>query len=148
VIFPVHKTSTKERQRWQGAIEGQHLPFSVMRELQATDHVAYTVRCKRLSAVLMWLEGVDLNRLAASLLIHLPSENAAGPIRTSAERTRDLVGVVARISTLVSGDGSGFTGEIDQLSTRLELGIPADILWLAKQAKRGLERGDYLAFRR
>lgn len=148
VIFPVHKTSTKERQRWQGAIQQQHLPFSVTRELQATDARNYTARCKRLSSVLMWLDGVELNRLEASLLQHMPGDNAAGPIRASAERTRDLIGVVARIGALASRDGSGPVGEVDQLSSRLELGIPQDILWLAKEVKRGLERGDYLALRR
>lgn len=148
VIFPVHKTSTKERQRWQGAVQQQRLPFSVTRELQATDARNYTARCKRLSSVLMWLEGVELNRLEASLLQHMPSDNAAGPIRASAERTRDLIGVVARIGALVSRDGIGPIGEVDQLSSRLELGIPKDILWLAKECKRGLERGDYLAMRR
>jgi helicase len=148
VVFPVHKRSTQERQRWQGAIQQQHLPLSVTRELQATDASNFTARCKRLSSVLMWLEGVELNRLEASLLRHLPGDNAAGPIRAVAERTRDLIGVVARIATLVSRDSSGFPGEVDDLSSRLELGIPQDILWLAKEVKRGLERGDYLAMRR
>lgn len=96
----------------------------------------------------MWLEGVELNRLEASLLVHLPGDNAAGPIRASAERTRDLIGVVARIGGLVSSDGSGPIAEIDDLNTRLELGIPSDMLWLGKEVKRSLERGDYLALRR
>jgi hypothetical protein len=56
--------------------------------------------------------------------------------------------VVARIGALASRDSSGSVGEVDQLSSRLELGIPRDILWLAKEVKRGLERGDYLALRR
>jgi len=148
VIFPVHKTSVKERQRWQGAIQQQWLPSLVQQELSATDDASYTARCKRLSAVLMWLEGVELNKLEASLLIHLPGENAAGPIRAAVDRTRDLIGVVARIGSLVSRNASGPTGEIDDLVTRLELGIPQDVLWLAREAKRGLERGDYLALRR
>lgn len=50
----------------------------------------------------MWIQGVELNRLEASLLQHLPADNAAGPIRAVAERTRDLVGVVARIGGLVT----------------------------------------------
>ncbi|HEY2933111.1 MAG TPA: DEAD/DEAH box helicase [Acidobacteriota bacterium] len=149
VIFPVHRTSTKERDRWQGAVRQQHLPPSVASELRAIDGRGYTARCKRLSAVLMWIDGVELNRMEASLLLHLPGDNAAGPIRASAERTRDLIGVVTRIGTLVStNEGSEPSNQIDQLSIRLELGIPVDMLWLAKELKRSLERGDYLALRR
>jgi replicative superfamily II helicase len=148
VIFPVHKKSIKERQRWQEAVQRQRLPYSVQRELRATDDSGYTTRCKRLAAVLMWLEGVDLNRLEASLLVHLPGDNAAGAITATAERTRDLLGVVARIGGLVSSDNSGPVNELDHLSLRLEIGIPSDMLWLASETKRGIDRGDYLALRR
>ncbi len=148
VIFPVHKKSIKERQRWQGAIQEQRLPYSLLVEFAATDDPSHTARCKRLSAVLMWIEGVELNRMEASLLQHLPADNAAGPIRASAERTRDLIEVVARIGTLVSSDGRGSSCELDDLNTRLELGIHSDMIYLARQVKRGLERGDYLALKR
>jgi helicase len=148
VLIPVHKKSIKERQRWASAVEQQRLPYSVARELRGTDDAGYTARCKRLSAALMWLDGVELNRLEASLLVHLPGENAAGPIRAVAERTRDLIGVVARIAALVSSDHAEPQPDIAALSTRLELGIPREILWLASIAKRGLERGDYLGLQR
>jgi len=57
VLIPVHKKSIKERQRWTGAIAQQRLPYSVARELRATDDSSYTARCKRLSAALMWVDG-------------------------------------------------------------------------------------------
>jgi helicase len=148
IPFPVHKKSIKERARWRGAIQQQRLPASVVRELGSTDDAGWTARCKRLSSVLMWIEGVELSRMEASLLLHLPGENAARPIRASAERTRDLIGVVFRIGALAASDGNSPIADIDDLATRLEIGIPADILWLAKEAKRGLERGDHLALRR
>jgi hypothetical protein len=148
IIFPVHKKSVQERQRWQGAVSGYGLPHSVIRELQSTDDASYTTRCKRLAAVLMWLEGVDLNGIEASLLRHLPGDNAAGPIRSTAERTRDLIGVVSKIATLVSSDRSAPAVDIDDLSTRLEIGVPKDMLWLVKRLRRTLERGDYLSMRR
>ena len=148
VLFPVHSKSVKERQRWQGAVQQQRLPASVLRALSAADEKTVTARNKRLAAVLMWLEGIELNRLEASLLQHLPGENAAGPIRAAAERTRDLLGVVARIGALVSADRGEPHSDISELSARLELGIPADMFWLAKVLKRGLERGDYLNLRR
>jgi replicative superfamily II helicase len=134
VLFPVHKTSIKERQRWAAAVQQQRLPSSVVRELRATDDRACTARCKRLSSVLMWLEGLELSRLEASLLVHLPGENAAGPIRAVAERTRDLIGVVARIGALVSSDQAEPVADVASLSARLELGIPTDVMWIAEAA--------------
>jgi helicase len=148
VIFPIHRKSVQERERWQGAIASQGLPRGVLQELSATDDAHYTARCKRLVAVQMWLEGMELSRIEASILRHLPGDNAAGPIRASAERTRDLIGVVARIGALVSSDGAEVAGNVDDIHVRLELGIPNDMLWLARQAKRSLERGDYLALKR
>ena len=96
----------------------------------------------------MWIEGIELSRLEESLLQHMPGDNAAGPIRASAERTRDLIGVVTRIGTLVSSEQSPPSVDVDVLSGRLEIGIPGDIVWLAKEAERELDRGDYLALRK
>jgi len=145
VIFPIHRRSIQERQTWQGAIQSLGLPLSILREMQAADDAIFTARCKKLSALLMWIEGVELNRIEASLLRHLPNDNAAGPIRATAERARDLLSVVARISALLSATGAESIDHIDELSARLELGIPRDISWLAVETKRRLERGDYLA---
>lgn len=148
VIFPIHRKSIQERQRWQGAIHSYGLPSSVIAEMRATDDASYTARCKKLSALVMWIEGMDLSRIEASVLQHLPSDNAAGPIRATAERTRDLLTVATRIGVLVCTD-HGIPGvDVDVLATRLELGMPTDALWLASKLKRDLDRGDYLALRR
>jgi len=147
VIFPIHKTSIKERQRWRSAVQDLDLPSSVLGELRRTDEAGYTSRCKRLSAVLMWIDGVELNRMETSLLRHLPGDNAAGPIRATAERTRDLIGVVGRVAYLVATDLGDVGESVDSLSIQLELGIPPDMVWLGNAAKRALERGDYLALR-
>jgi helicase len=148
VFFPIHRKSIQERQRWQGALYSYRLPSTILRELQATDDSTYTARCKKLASVLMWINGIELNQIEASLLRHLPSDNAAGPIRSTAERTRDLLGVVTRIATLVSSDHGNPSFNVDDLSSRLELGLPADIVWLVQALKRNLERGDYIALRR
>jgi hypothetical protein len=145
ILFPIHRRSVQERQRWRGAVAGQGLPSSVMRELAATEDAAHTTRCKRLAAVTMWLDGIELRRIEESILRHLPGENAAGPIRSSAERTRDLIGVVSRIANLVVGDGLPLAGDGDTLGLRLELGVPSSIAWLGKELGRRFDRGDYLA---
>jgi helicase len=146
VLFPIHKRSIQERQRWQNAAHQQQLPSSVMRELNsAKSDAIVTARCKKLASVLMWIEGVELGRLEASLLQHLPGDNAAGPIRATAERTRDLIGVVARIAALVTAGEPHSGDDLDDLALRLELGIPQAMVWLARETKRALDRADYLA---
>jgi helicase len=149
VLFPIHKRSIQERQRWHNAVHQQRLPASVMSEINsAIGDATVTARCKKLSCVLMWTEGVELGRLEASLLQHLPGDNAAGPIRATAERTRDLIGVVARIGALVTSGDPHSGIDIDDLALQLELGIPQEIVWLARETKRGLDRSDYLALRK
>ena len=139
----------QERARWQGAVDRLHLPASVTRGLRATDDSGYTARCKRLSSVLMWIDGIELERLEASLLRHLPNRGAAGPIRSTAERTRDLLGVALRIFLFVSKDhNADLEVEVKALAVRLELGIPEEMVWLGSEVRRDLTRGDYLKLRR
>ena len=149
VYFPVHRSSMQERARWQAAVDRLYLPTSVTRGLRATDDSGYTARCKRLSAVLMWIDGIELERLEASLLRHLPNRDAAGPIRSTAERTRDLIGVALRIFLFVSKDqNADLEVEVKGLAVRLELGIPEEMVWLGSEVRRDLARGDYLKLRR
>ncbi|HLG56847.1 MAG TPA: DEAD/DEAH box helicase [Vicinamibacterales bacterium] len=149
VYLPIHKKSTQERNRWQAVPEQQNLPRSLTRALWDAEPAAITARCKRLAAVLLWVQGVELERLEASLLQHLPSENASGPIRSVAERTRDLIGVVGRIAEILNPPDPGGVDRtsslVDSLNVQLELGVPTAMVWLAKRTKRALSRGDYLA---
>lgn len=152
VYLPVHRRSTQERARWQGAMNGQNLPPSVVTAIRGAVDPDVTARCKRLAAALMWVQGVDMDDLEASLLQHLPADNAAGPIRGVADRTRDLVGVVARVAQILhpeaAADGLHVGDVVDSASIQLELGVPSDIVWLARVTKRSLSRGDYLSLRK
>lgn len=150
VIFPVHKKSTQERGRWQGAVQQQCFPYSIVRTLRMTakDDADYTCRCKRISAMLMWLDAVELNKIEASLLRHLPSENAAGPIRAIADRTRDLITAVAKVAEILGHGKIHLDSQVERLTIRLELGIPENLVWLGEITGRSLERGDYLNFLR
>jgi replicative superfamily II helicase len=147
VFFPVHKRSVQERSRWQGMMHQQGIPSAVVSVLQstATDNAHYTIRCKRTAAALMWIDGTELRGIEASVLQHLPGDNAAGPIRAVAERTRDLIPAAGRVAELLNRDEGLLTGLIDSLLVRLELGVPVSVVPLARIARRGLERGDYLS---
>ncbi len=96
----------------------------------------------------MWIDGTELRGIEASLLRHLPGENAAGPIRAVAERTRDFVVVAGRVAEILNGGQGQLTELVDGLLVRLELGVPEHAIPLARAARRQLERGDYLALLR
>jgi hypothetical protein len=148
--MPIHKRSIQERNRWQGALEEQRLPPRVLAAIRNGQPADVTSRCKKLAAALMWTQGVELDGIEASLLQHMPDDNAAGPIRSVADRTRDVIGVIARIAEILdpAGDASAMASACDDLVIQLELGVPGTSLWLARKTKRALTRGDYLALTR
>jgi helicase len=152
VHFPLHRTSLQERARWQSVIQQQRLPPSVVRALHATDDRAVTARAKRLASALMWVQGQELDAIEKSLLQHLRDDNAAGPIRSVADRTRDLLGVVARVAEILTPSTpatvEALSSVVDSGVLQLELGVPGPLVWLAKDLKRLLARGDYLALAR
>jgi helicase len=152
VYMPIHKTSHKERQRWQAVPSQQGLPQSLIRELRHGSDAEITARCKKLASTMMWIQGVELDRLEASLLQHMGADNAAGPIRSAAERTRDLVSVVGRVVSILNNaaprEPEQLWDTVDELLVQLELGVPAELVWLGREMKRGMDRGEYLALKR
>ena len=95
----------------------------------------------------MWIQGIDLLSIESSLLRHMPGDNAAGPIRAVAERTRDLVSVVTRVAEILTG-GNPLGTSVESLLVRLELGLPASAVPVARRLHRRLDRADYLALER
>ena len=95
----------------------------------------------------MWIQGVDLMSIEASLLRHMPGDNAAGPIRAVAERMQDLVSVVVRVAEILTG-GEPLGSSVESLLVRLELGLPASAVPLARRLHRRLDRADYLSLER
>lgn len=145
VLFPVHKKSRQEHSRWQAAMREQRIAAQTILALRSTvsDEAHYTLRCKKVASTLMWIQGMELIRIEQSILRHLPADNAAGPIRAVAERTRDLIPIVARVAEVLTGESFGSL--VDKLILRLELGLPADAVRLGQILRRSLNRADYLA---
>ena len=144
VVFPIHKKSTKERERWHGALRTQQLPSKLLQSILQGQNA--TARAKRAAAVFMWIQGKELSAIEASIMRHLPGEDAAGAIRAAAERTRDLLPVAVRVvELLLNGEAVGMGARADRLLVQLELGVSAPMVPLAKLAGTRLGRGDYLA---
>jgi hypothetical protein len=144
VTIPVHRKSHKERDRWQTALREQPVPMRLLRELLRGD--AATVRAKRTAAVLMWVQGKPLLDIETSLMKHLPRDEAAGAVRAAADRTRDLLPIVARVTELVvPGLQASFGERVDRLLVQLELGVPRTAVPIAAKLGAQLARGDHLS---
>ncbi|HEU5114932.1 MAG TPA: DEAD/DEAH box helicase [Candidatus Paceibacterota bacterium] len=146
ILFPVHSTSHQERTRWQGAIAQQNIAGQIRNSLRSgvANEAEYTRRCKKISAVLMWIQGIEIGKIESSILQHMPSDIAAGAIKATADRTRDLLEPVCRIARIISANKLTFTNEVEDLSARLELGIPQNIVWLGKLAGKKFDRPEYM----
>lgn len=147
--MPIHAKSHKERARWQSVPHEQRLPAQLIRALAGAPDTEVTTRGKKLAAVLMWTQGVELERLEASLLQHMRDDNAAGAIRSVADRTRDVLSVVARIATILNAgapvEEANRVGDlVEDLALQLEVGVPRGLVWLARRLQRSLTRGEYL----
>jgi helicase len=94
-------------------------------------------------ACLLFVSGRPMNEIEAVLTqFSGRSRDAAGPIRSVAARTCDLLPVAARIAeimhpTLDLGD------RVSRLAIRLTYGVPAPAVDLARFAGADLLRGDY-----
>jgi helicase len=75
---------------------------------------------------------------------HMPNRAAAGPIRSVAARTRDVIDAVTTICR-VRGCQLPNEGILSDLGVRLEIGLPPQIGNLALQLGARLTRAQYLA---
>lgn len=147
IIFPVHKKSHQERERWQGHLRNGGLPHQLVSAVLDGDLA--TSRAKRTAAVLMWTQGMELREIEKSLLIHMPETDAAGAIRAVADRTRDLLSVSASVAEIIVGKHDTRLAErTESLLVQLEFGVPASMVAIARHTRSQLSRGQYLALAR
>lgn len=101
------------------------------------------MRAKKAVACLLFVSGRAMNEIEAILTQFGGAfGGAAGPVRSVATRTCDLLPTVARIAEIMHPDLD--LGErVSRLAVRLTLGVPAPVVELAQQAGADLLRGDY-----
>jgi helicase len=134
----------RETQTYLGELR-RHGPSEVVLTalLSGPDGKTGAARTKRAVACLLWMGGVPVGQVERLLTRHLPGNDAAGPVRAAASRTRDVIGTVIDIARYLHP-----TVQLDDLAgllpVQLELGIPADLVPLALQAGANLGRHDYL----
>lgn len=149
VYFPIHKKSHQERARWRDYVSRKSIPRAIFSSLERNAHDGHecTSRFKRASACMMWIDGIDIGKIEESLLQHCRDSDAAGAIRGTASRTRDLVATTARVAEVLGGASIDLSKRVEDLLIQLELGLPAELIPLAKVIGNSLGRSDYLALR-
>jgi helicase len=148
VLFPLNKSSKyKEPQQWQNELRGQGVPPQILNSLHraATDDHTSTLRAKKAVACLLFVSGKPMSEIEATLTQFGGAfGGAAGPVRSVASRSSDLLPVSARVAhilhpTLNLGD------RVARLVVRMTYGVPSGVADLAREAGTELLRGDYCA---
>jgi hypothetical protein len=146
VPFPINRKSTqKEPQAWTGELQTQGVGWGTIGNLQRNveDQVAGTLRAKRAVACLYYMTGMEMSEIERAMTRFGGGlDGAAGPIRSVASRTCDVLPMVARVAELLH-PGLDLSDRASRLAVRLELGVRPDAVDLARQAGRELGRGDY-----
>lgn len=145
VLFPFNKKGVKkETQSWLHELQTQPISshvINMMLRIGPDDYVR-GLRLKKAAACLFWITDTPLSEIEFSLQRHGRKDGAAGQIRSTSSRTRDVIYIVGAVAEYLH-KGLELTDRIERLFTRLELGVPSSILEIAKIAGSQLTRGDY-----
>ncbi len=146
VYVPIHKRTPKELQSWLGILRQQSINGHLLQALglrikEPHDHAA---RAKRAVAALAYISGQEMESIETMLGQHGGGfDGSAGPIRSIASRTADLIGTAGRVAEILH-PGLTLGVRTERLGVRLTLGIPGMAVELGRAAGANLSRGDYL----
>lgn len=147
VRFPINKKSKyKEPPQWTGELNRQDVAYDVTsaleRWVQSDEHLK-TVRAKRAVACLGWMSDSSISDIETHLTQFGGAfGGVAGPIRSTAARTRDLLPVTVRVAQLLHA-GLDLQAREQRLLARLEAGISGVMVDIAMILGTELTRSDY-----
>jgi replicative superfamily II helicase len=133
----------KEQATYFGELQRHRIAGPVLAAFPGPERKTAAERAKRAAACMWWMAGVPVGRIEQQLMRHMPSNDAAGAARASADRTQSVVGTVIDIARCLH-PGAGLDDLARLLPVQLEFGIPAELVPLAQRAGAGLDRTDYL----
>lgn len=146
VYVPMNKKTPKEGQSWTSELQRQSVPSHVLRCMarDINEQHEEAARLKRAVAALAFVSGTEISEIERLLARHGGGfDGAAGPVRSIAARTCDLLGTAARVAELLHR-GLDLGSRVERLNLRLTLGITGNAVDLARYAGINLTRGDYL----
>jgi replicative superfamily II helicase len=151
VLFPINRKSTKkEPATWMSELQRQDVAPSVLRSLHRNveNDVEATLRAKKAAACLLWITEWPMARIEDTMTqFGGKFDGAAGPIRSVAARTCDLLPTVIQVAELLHpGLDLGERGA--RLLARVTVGVPGEIVELAAEIGNGFDRSDYQALMR
>jgi replicative superfamily II helicase len=133
----------REQATYLGELQRHHAAGAVLAAFPGPERKMAAERAKRAVACMLWMAGVPVGLIEHQLMLHMPSKDAAGATRASADRTQSVVGTVIDIARCLHPDA-----RLDDLArllpVQLEFGIPAELVPLARHAGAALSRPDYL----
>lgn len=148
-IYVNSKGARKELSTWTSELlqQGVH-PHVVGRLQRSHDDYISAGRMKRAAACLLWVSDLPMEQIEPTLLKHGGRFNgAAGPVRSISSRTNDLVSTVTAVAELLH-EGADLSENLARLSHRLESGVSAQMLDIARFAGNQLSRADYHELKR
>lgn len=147
VYFPfAKKAKYTEHQRWPQELAHQQVASQVqnMLGIGGGDQLARVLRAKKAMACLLYASNLPLAQVEQHLMQHQLGDGAAGPVRSVADRTRDLVPAVVRVFTFLHPEIT--TDNIaERTMVRLELGLPAELVELGTILGAAVTRAQYLS---
>ena len=149
--MPVNgRRNSPEPQIWTNVLVQQQVDRLPLRALHQTapDTAAISRRTKKAAAAIFFINGIEMSVLERNLNQHVWNRPAmAGVVRTVADRTRDLLPAVgAVLAELYPDDASEVRALVGRTITRLEFGIPPDLIDIA-QLDLGHNRQQLLALK-
>jgi helicase len=104
-----------------------------------------TLRAKKAMACLLWMSGRSRQEIETTLMQHMRETVAAGAVNQVRSRTIDLLPIVISVAEILRD--ADLAEQQNDLMLRLELGIPADLLPVARVFRGRLTRVEYLRLR-
>lgn len=147
VLFPLnYRGHQAEVRSFMPQLQRQHAANAAMQAMHRIPmNKPYMVaaRAKKAVACLLWMSGVPAASFEPALMRHMKDRDAVGPVRAVASRTRDVIDTVIAIAREVHPEAD-LDALAEMLPVQLEIGVPADVVWLAKLAGGTLPRQTYL----
>lgn len=148
IYIPVNgRRDSPEPQIWTGLLARQQVERSTQRALQTTapNTAIMTRRAKKAASALLLINGIEMSALERNLNQHVWNRPPmAGVVRAVADRTRDLLPAVGAVACeMYAEHAPAIQDLVSRTITRLEFGIPADLIDLARLGA-GLNRQQLL----
>ena len=143
MYIPANARSTQEQRRWPFVLSNHGVDRTVINQLHVGGTNAF-MATKRAAACLLYITSTPMSDIEGELMQHHRDNSAAGPIRSVATRTRDVIDAVSRIAEY-HGKTFSHPTETEDLSVQLEYGIPHELVALARLAGNLMSRGQYLS---